>query len=520
MALNIVNKVAPHAPKMLIYGLSGCISGDAVVAFKSDRFEDPNCTKKIKLKNLHKRFNGHSYKGCRGDHSGEKIYVRSLDESNDRFVWSEVQDVYYSGVKEVLKIETPNRKTISTGSHMFWTKSGWKRLDQLSVGEEVAVCPRYMNKYSGKRQIRSKEIMVKYHPTATHKIVNGCEYCRISEHRFIYEAHLNNMSPEEYKELLNNYDGRDIKVIARGMEVHHKNGDHYDNRIENMELLSKRDHALIGTDASIENIREGQKAVYEPIINIEPVGKHATYDIKCSDPYHSFLADNFVVHNSGKTTLASKLKNALILDVEGGAEFMNAPRIQKKDLQTYEAFYRVLAELWSQAERGKDGRQFDNIIIDSVDWLVRLIVEHAAGIDSKNLTETLNKSNGGYGNGKQVLENEIRSRLIPTFNKLIAQGYGITLVAHAKQTKLLDGDGNKLETIAPKIDENTMNVFVEWVDFVYYLKSSDDGKRTLVLDSDGIALAKNRLGLHGTRSLSDEDFDINKLITVQTGKEK
>ena len=222
----------------------------------------------------------------------------------------------------------------------------------------------------------------------------------------------------------------------------------------------------------------------------------------------------------GKTTLAAKLKNAVVLDVEGGAEFMDIPRVQKKDLQTYEAFYRALTELWSQAERGKDGRQFDNIIIDSVDWLVRLIVEHAAGIDSKNLTETLNKSNGGYGNGKQVLENEIRSRLIPTFNKLIAQGYGITLVAHAKQTKLLDGDGNKLETIAPKIDENTMNVFVEWADFVYYLKSNDEGKRTLVLDSDGVALAKNRIGKHGTVSLSDEDFDINNLITVATGKEK
>lgn len=221
---------------------------------------------------------------------------------------------------------------------------------------------------------------------------------------------------------------------------------------------------------------------------------------------------------AGKTTLASKLKNAIVLDVEGGAEFMDIPRIQKKDLQSYEAFYRVLTELWVQADKSKDGRQFDNIIIDSADWLVRLIVEHAAGIDSKNLTETLNKSNGGYGNGKQVLENEIRSRLIPTFNKLIAQGYGITLVAHAKQTKLLDGDGNKLETIAPKIDENTMNVFVEWVDFVYYLKSDSDGNRTLVLDSDGVALAKNRIGKSGTVSLSDEDFDINKLITV--GKEK
>lgn len=214
----------------------------------------------------------------------------------------------------------------------------------------------------------------------------------------------------------------------------------------------------------------------------------------------------------GKTSLVSKLKNPILLDIEGGAEFLDVPRIQKKDLLTYEQFYNVLRELWLQADKSKEGRQFDNIIIDSADWLVRIITEHAAGIDSKNLTETLNKSNGGYGNGKQVLENEIRSRLIPMLNHLISQGYGITLVAHAKQTKLLDGDGNKLETITPKIDENTMNVFVEWVDFVLYLKNND-GQRTLLLESDGVALAKNRIGKRGSVSLSDKDFDINKLLT-------
>lgn len=213
----------------------------------------------------------------------------------------------------------------------------------------------------------------------------------------------------------------------------------------------------------------------------------------------------------GKTSLASRLTKPLFLDIEGGADFLDVPRVQKKDLRTYDQFYKVLKELWVQAEKGKEGRQFDNIVIDSADWLVRIITEHAAGIDSNNLTETLNKSNGGYGNGKQVLENEIRSRLIPMLNLLVGQGYGITLIAHAKQTKLLDGDGNKLETITPKIDDNTMNVFVEWADFVLYLKNVD-GERSLLLESDGIALAKNRIGKHGTVSLSDEDFDINKLI--------
>lgn len=209
----------------------------------------------------------------------------------------------------------------------------------------------------------------------------------------------------------------------------------------------------------------------------------------------------------GKSSLANTLSKPLFLDFEGGLN-----RIGPDRLGTYlnlDSCYKDLAELYHVAEAGK--REYDTLVIDSVDWLVRKAVETAAGIDKNHLKETLNRSNGGYGNGKQVLENEIRTRLLPMLMTLNKQGYGICLIAHAERKDLMDADGVDTERIAPKIDINTMNVFVEWCDEVFYIKKNTNGSRTLVLDGDDNVLAKNRLGLSGEVKL-DEAFDINKLL--------
>lgn len=212
----------------------------------------------------------------------------------------------------------------------------------------------------------------------------------------------------------------------------------------------------------------------------------------------------------GKSSLAAKLKKPLFLDFEGGLNYLGVDR--STQYTNLDEFYQDLVELYRKAEAGN--REYDTIVIDSVDWMVRKVVEKAAGIDRHNLSETLNRSNGGYGNGKQVLENHIRTKLLPFLVTLNKIGYGICLVAHADRKDLMDADGVDVERVTPKIDVNTMNVFVEWVDNVFYLKNID-GERYLVLEGDSNVLAKNRLGLSGEIKLAD--LDINKLLMPTKG---
>lgn len=205
---------------------------------------------------------------------------------------------------------------------------------------------------------------------------------------------------------------------------------------------------------------------------------------------------------SGKSSLAAKLDKPLFIDIEGGINFLDVPRTKR--ITSLAEFYSVLEEIGKN--RNTTYKDYNTIVIDSVDWLVRLMIEKAAGITMANWEATLNKANGGYGNGKQALVNLVRSQLLPYVSRLNQTNMGICFIAHADQKMILDSDGDKTETIAPKIDVDTMNVFVEWVDFVYYLKKKPDGERTLLLDSDGIALAKNRIGLSGEVSLNDHDI--------------
>lgn len=224
----------------------------------------------------------------------------------------------------------------------------------------------------------------------------------------------------------------------------------------------------------------------------------------------------YALPGTGKTTLSSKIgKNPLILDVENGASYVNCAVVEHKDLDSAEKFYGVLRELLGMAKAGK--LEYDNIVIDSIDETVRMLEAKMGGAtDSGDMKQTIYNGEGSYGNGKKFMENEIRLRLLKALDLFTAYNVSITLVAHANMKKLMDSEGNHIDTVSPKMDEYLMNLFVEHMDFVYYLKNVE-GERRLVLESDGVVLAKNRIGKVGEVSL--KDTDINDLLTL-TNKEK
>lgn len=223
----------------------------------------------------------------------------------------------------------------------------------------------------------------------------------------------------------------------------------------------------------------------------------------------------YALPGAGKTTLAAKIgKKPLILDVENGAGYVDCDVVEHKDVADAESFYGVLKELFVMAKTGK--LEYDNIVIDSIDEAVRMLEAKMGGAtDTQDMKQTIYNGDGSYGNGKKFMENEIRLRLFKILDAFTKYNVSITLIAHANMKKLLDAEGNHIDTVSPKMDEYLMNLFVEHMDFVYYLKNVD-GERKLVLESDGVVLAKNRV--HRTGEVSLSEANINDLLLPEKGK--
>lgn len=227
--------------------------------------------------------------------------------------------------------------------------------------------------------------------------------------------------------------------------------------------------------------------------------------------------------SAGKSSLAATLPDALFLDSEGGLSFLD---VAKTPVDTSVTLLGDLGYLYNQAKAGK--KEYKYIVIDSVDWVINMFVKRTTGVEGaeslkeslERVTLTLNKAQGGYGNGKQVLENYVRNTFLAFLDKLNREyGYGIILVAHADRKTLLDADGSNIERLAPKMDINSMNAFVEWTDNLFYLRSDDDGVRHLIVNPTDTVTAKNRMGLKQSEFIVDDKFNFEDLITGKLTKD-
>lgn len=190
----------------------------------------------------------------------------------------------------------------------------------------------------------------------------------------------------------------------------------------------------------------------------------------------------------GKTTFGAGTHKPIIIDCENGAAHMQCDRTPY--LADWDAILPWLEAL------AYDEHTYGTVVIDSIDWLLRRLEERVAGVngDPRNMDKTMNRSHGGYGNGKQVLRNYVYQYLLPTLDVIVNRGISVVLLAHASRRSITTIDGIVMEKSAPEIHPDLMNTMVEWSDFVGAARMDGDS-RELVLNETGQLLAKNRYGI-------------------------
>ena len=250
--------------------------------------------------------------------------------------------------------------------------------------------------------------------------------------------------------------------------------------------------------------QERVKRVSKYIIKVEPAGVSECVCIRVDHPDGLYLTRDFVVtHNS---SLAMQTPNPVFIDTEDGIGTLDVCKFPLA--QTYEEVREALVELKTESH------DFRTVVIDSLDWLERLIwAKVCQDTNAKNIEQ----AGGGYARG-YILALTYWQAIIDLLNELrLRRRMMAFLIAHAKVEKFEDPEGPAYDRYIPRLNKHACGLVTEWCDAVLFATrrirtySEDAGfgrkrttahaigkegsERVLRTIASPSCLAKNRYGL-------------------------
>lgn len=285
-----------------VRGPASCLAHDTEVKI-SRAGKTFTCT----IEHLHKMFHGGIAGGKRW--SKEILSMIQRRESNGSIRLVPIVDVIDSGKKECFRVITETGHNVSASKdHKFLTQDGWKRLSELVIHKDsVFINAGKTGTESQKPRGRQQYVYgLTFHPLAKQPAQGSGSKSRgknrVLKHRLVYEAYMNDLPYEEYITILRLYENASstLKFLQPEDIIRHKDENHSNNNLDNLELVDRVVHGQIHGEANHNNVAE--KTQLSKIVAIVPVGEQHTYDITVNDDPHNFLANGIVVHNSGKTT--------------------------------------------------------------------------------------------------------------------------------------------------------------------------------------------------------------------------
>lgn len=295
--------------KYLIGGYTGCLTGDTIVEI--GRKQKTANTKRYTLEYVFNQLRGTVLKDKWNLRLPTRIKCFKPDLGQTGL--QEIEDVVYSGKKEVYEIRTHTGKTLkATKDHKFMVseQGDFKRLEELQIGDVVMCKSLPHSRAKGRKLSHRSEVCGKmpYYHTARRKTVNGHWYWRVYTYRVAYDAALNSMDYADFIEEVSTNPNHKLRLSDPKKIIHHIDENPLNNHPDNLREMTKEQHDRLHAKTSNFGYSWVEK---DTIVYIEYIGIRDTFDVICKDPYHNFIANEFVVHNSGKTAL---LDDAFVLN--------------------------------------------------------------------------------------------------------------------------------------------------------------------------------------------------------------
>jgi len=158
----------------------------------------------------------------------------------------------------------------------------------------------------------------------------------------------------------------------------------------------------------------------------------------------------------GKSTFGANAPIPLFIQTEDGLNYIETSSLPR--CMSWQDFVEQI-----EFCKSEDANDYKTVVLDSVDWLERLIhnyVAEKAGVDS---IEKI-----GYGKGFLTVGEMLQDALLK-FSELQQLGKVVILVAHAKIEKFQDPQGEGYDRYSPSLGKKTSSVCREWADDVLFM---------------------------------------------------
>lgn len=167
---------------------------------------------------------------------------------------------------------------------------------------------------------------------------------------------------------------------------------------------------------------------------------------------------------SGKTTIASRFPNHLILAFEKG--YSAIPGAMAQPINSWAEFKKVLRQLKEPEVK----ERFETIIIDTADIAWDYAEKY---VTANNSVDSIGDI--GWGKGYKLLAKEFDESL----RQIVQLGYGLVLISHAEDKTFTNETGTEYNQIVPTLDKRPRNIVSRLCDIIGYARPIQDEQGNL-----------------------------------------